>query len=187
MRLGGASQDLSAAASLMHWPAVIVAELSTRGKSAADSIESVAFSFVRRGHPVRQRAQHAHYLLGQGTFALRAQADRMSATRQLTHTPTSYPFCTVRLGWYTPNPLFANLNTISASGFKKKCLHQVLKRLSRSPNGAALSIRLRKFTVVSAAPGITAHWASNSPTTCARHGGAGWFTNATISKDSTLR
>jgi len=31
---------------------------------------------------VRQRAQHAHYLRRGGTFALRAQADRMSAIRK---------------------------------------------------------------------------------------------------------
>jgi hypothetical protein len=36
---------------------------------------------MERGHPVRQRAKHAplHRILVQGMFALRAQADRMSA------------------------------------------------------------------------------------------------------------
>src|SRR2546430_2036242 len=66
------------------------------------------------------------------------------------------------------------------------CLRQALKRLYRSPNGAVLSIHRRTSTAVSAARGITGRSASNSPTTCARHGGVGWFTSATISKGSTL-
>ena len=35
--------------------------------------------------PVRQRAQHAHCLRTEGPFALRAQADRMSAIRKFPH------------------------------------------------------------------------------------------------------
>ncbi|MDX6290557.1 MAG: hypothetical protein QOH42_2356 [Blastocatellia bacterium] len=38
---------------------------------------------MERGHPVRQRAQHAHYFPTEGPFALCAQADRMSAIRNL--------------------------------------------------------------------------------------------------------
>ena len=64
---------------LHHYLAV---ELVYKGEeSAADSIESAALLFMERGHPVRQRAQHARYLWTQGPFALRAQADRMSVIR----------------------------------------------------------------------------------------------------------
>jgi hypothetical protein len=40
---------------------------------------------MERGHPVRQRAQHAHHFPTEGPFALCAQADRMSAIRNNQH------------------------------------------------------------------------------------------------------
>ena len=44
------------------------------------SCGAVSSKLMERGHPVRQRAQHAPSL-GQRMFALRAQADSMSAIR----------------------------------------------------------------------------------------------------------
>ena len=62
------------------------------------------------------------------------------------------------------------------------CLLQTLKRSSRSRSVAASSIHHRTFMAAWAAHGITARWASKSPTTFARRGGVGWFTSATTWK-----
>src|SRR6267154_2685030 len=87
---GSLAGSISSPQAYKDWPAV-TAVLSTRGKARPIQLSRSRFCFMERGHPVRLRAQPAHY--PSRIRHLRAMLKRTGCPQsELTHTPGSSPF-----------------------------------------------------------------------------------------------